>query len=69
MLSPIFVPSPPASLIPHTFRTHAAERELTQYRKTLTYYAQVKRSAAELLILSDELAPPIMLLAAQCKAA
>lgn len=38
---------------------------LTQYRKTLTYYAQVKRSAAELLILSDDLVPPPMLLAAQ----
>ena len=37
---------------------------LTQYRKTLTYYAQVKRSAAELLILSDMLVPPPMLLAA-----
>lgn len=39
--------------------------ELTHYRKTLTYYAQVKRSAAELLILSDNLAPPPVLLAAQ----
>lgn len=42
---------------------------LTHYRKTLTYYAQVKRSAAELLILSDNLTPPPMLLAAQRKAA
>jgi DNA adenine methylase len=39
--------------------------EFTQYRKTLTYYAQVKRSAAELLILSDDLTPPSMLLAEQ----
>lgn len=31
---------------------------LTQYRKTLTYYAQVKRSAAELLVLSPRLVPP-----------
>jgi DNA adenine methylase len=38
---------------------------LTQYRKALTYYAQVKRSAAELLILSNDLVPPPMLLAAQ----
>ncbi|MHB1098713.1 MAG: DNA adenine methylase [Burkholderiales bacterium] len=37
----------------------------TQYRKTLTYYAQVKRSAAELLILSDNLTPPPILLAEQ----
>lgn len=43
--------------------------ELTQYRKTLTYYAQVKRSAAELLILSSSLAPPPMLLTAQREAA
>jgi DNA adenine methylase len=42
---------------------------LTQYRKTLMYYAQVKRSAAELLILSDNLAPPPMLLAMQQEAA
>ena len=39
--------------------------DLTQYRKTLTYYAQVKRSAAELLILSGGLVPPQMLLTAQ----
>lgn len=38
---------------------------LTQYRKTLTYYAQVKRSAAELLVLSENLTPPAMLKAAQ----
>lgn len=38
---------------------------LTQYRKTLTYYAQVKRSAAELLVLSPRLAPPMSLLAAE----
>ncbi len=43
--------------------------ELTQYRKTLTYYAQVKRSAAELLILSEGLVPPQNLLTAQRKAA
>lgn len=42
---------------------------LTHYRKTLTYYAQVKRSAAELLILSSGLAPPKMLLADQQDAA
>jgi DNA adenine methylase len=30
---------------------------LTQYRKELIYYAQVKRSAAELLVLSPRLAP------------
>ncbi len=29
-----------------------------QFRKTLTYYAQVKRTAAELLILSDSLVAP-----------
>ncbi len=43
--------------------------ELTQYRKTLTYYAQVKRSAAELLILSSGLVPPEMLLTAQQQSA
>jgi DNA adenine methylase len=43
--------------------------ELTQYRKTLTYYAQVKRSAAELLVLSDDLAPPPMLITSQREAA
>ena len=37
--------------------------ELPQYRKTLTYYAQVKRSAVELLILSRNLTPPTLLLA------
>lgn len=42
---------------------------LRQYRKTLTYYAQVKRSAAELLVLSDSLIAPPGLLAAQQKAA
>lgn len=42
---------------------------LTHYRKTLTYYAQVKRSAAELLILSEDLVPPPMLLATQQQAA
>jgi DNA adenine methylase len=42
---------------------------LRQYRKTLTYYAQVKRSAAELLILSDSLIAPPGLLSAQQKAA
>lgn len=31
---------------------------LAQYRKTLTYYAQVKRSAVELLVLSPLLTPP-----------
>ncbi len=34
--------------------------KLTQYRKTLTYYAQVKRAAVELLILSRGLVPPKM---------
>lgn len=43
--------------------------ELTQYRKTLTYYAQVKRSAAELLILSNGLVPPEVLLTDQREAA
>lgn len=38
---------------------------LPQYRKTLTYYAQVKRSAAELMVLSNRLEPPAALLAAQ----
>lgn len=41
---------------------------LPQYRKTLTYYAQVKRSAEELLILSKNLTPPALLLS-QRKAA
>lgn len=41
---------------------------LTQYCKTLTYYAQVKRSAAELLILSDRLVPPPILRSAQREA-
>lgn len=35
---------------------------LTQYRKTLNYYAQVKRLAAELLVLSPKLIPPQSLL-------
>jgi DNA adenine methylase len=35
---------------------------LSQYRKTLVYYAQVKRSAEELLILSKNLIPPALLL-------
>jgi DNA adenine methylase len=43
--------------------------ELTQYRKTLMYYAQVKRSAAELLILSNRLVSPPKLLATQREAA
>lgn len=43
--------------------------ELTQYRKTLTYYAQVKRSAAELLILSEDLIPPPTLLTTRKEAA
>lgn len=34
---------------------------LAQYRKNLTYYAQVKRSAAELLVLSPRLTPPLSL--------
>ncbi|THF65614.1 DNA adenine methylase [Pseudothauera nasutitermitis] len=42
---------------------------LRQYHKTLTYYAQVKRSASELLILSDGLIAPPALLEAQAKAA
>jgi DNA adenine methylase len=42
---------------------------LTQYQKTLTYYAQVKRSAAELLILSNNLIPPPRLDFAQRQAA
>lgn len=32
--------------------------DLPQYGKTLTYYAQVKRAAAELLVLSASLTPP-----------
>lgn len=35
---------------------------LRHYRKTLTYSAQVKRSAAELLVLSDSLMTPTSLL-------
>jgi DNA adenine methylase len=31
---------------------------LRQFRKTLTYYTQVKRAAAELLVLSDGLVAP-----------
>jgi DNA adenine methylase len=42
---------------------------LRQFRKTLTYYAQVKRSAAELLVLSDRLTPPESLMAAERRAA
>jgi DNA adenine methylase len=38
---------------------------LPQYRKTLTYYAQVKRAAAELMVLSTKLRPPLALLATQ----
>lgn len=38
---------------------------LRQYRKTLNYYAQVKRSAAELLVLSDSIIAPPALLVAQ----
>jgi DNA adenine methylase len=34
---------------------------LTHYRKTLKYYAQTKRSASELLILSGNLVPPPIL--------
>lgn len=34
---------------------------LPQYRKDLIYYAQVKRSAAELMVLSPELLPPASL--------
>jgi DNA adenine methylase len=34
---------------------------LRQFQKTLTYYAQVKRSAAELLVLSDNLVAPASL--------
>lgn len=37
-------------------------KSLPQYRKTLMYYAQVKRSAEELLILSKNLTPPILLM-------
>lgn len=36
----------------------AMYKGLRQYRKTLIYYAQVKRSAAELMILSDSLIAP-----------
>ena len=43
--------------------------ELRQYRKTLTYYAQVKRSAAELMIFSNNLIAPPALLAVQQKVA
>lgn len=42
---------------------------LSHYRKKLTYYAQVKRSAAELLILSKDLIPPPILLGGRQKAA
>jgi len=42
---------------------------LRQYRKNLIYYAQVKRSAAELLILSNGLIPPPVLLSTQQKVA
>jgi DNA adenine methylase len=38
---------------------------LPHYRKTLTYYAQVKRSAAELLVLSSGLTPPPSLVVAE----
>ena len=38
---------------------------LPQYRKTLTYYAQVKRAAVELMVLSPRLQPPAALLTAQ----
>jgi DNA adenine methylase len=42
---------------------------LRQFRKTLIYYAQVKRAAAELLILSNKLLPPASLLHANLLAA
>ncbi len=42
---------------------------LRQFRKTLTYYAQVKRAAAELLVLSDSLVAPDSLLADEQRAA
>lgn len=42
---------------------------LPQYRKQLTYYASVKRSAAELLVLSPGLVPPSSLVASQLQAA
>jgi DNA adenine methylase len=42
---------------------------LRQFRKTLTYYAQVKRAAAELLVLSDSLGAPDSLLAHERRAA
>lgn len=42
---------------------------LPQYRKQLTYYASVKRSAAELLVLSPRLVPPPSLVASQLNAA
>lgn len=38
-----------------------------QYRKTLTYYAQAKRSAAELLVLSDRLVLPPSLVGTECR--
>jgi DNA adenine methylase len=42
---------------------------LPQYRKTLVYYAQVKRPSAELLVLSKKLQPPPSLLKAERLAA
>lgn len=42
---------------------------LRQFRKTLNYYAQVKRSAVELLVLSDSLIVPKTLSKAELRAA
>jgi len=42
---------------------------MPHYRKTLTYYAQVKRSAIELLVLSKRLVPPPSLVAGALEAA
>lgn len=47
----------------------AMYRGLRQFRKTLTYYAQVKRSAVELLVLSDDLIAPQGLVEAERRAA
>jgi DNA adenine methylase len=49
--------------------TCAMYADLTHYRKTLIYYAQVKRPAVELLVLSANLCPTFSLLASEQKAA
>lgn len=42
---------------------------LPQYQKQLTYYASVKRSAAELLVLCPRLVPPPSIVPSQLQAA